>query len=163
MVSWLSIIVIRPIQSVSVGLPPKHLSFLFIPVFFSDLHVVLPFDDFMMGVHWERNIAPSQLHPNTWAPLQTFRLICDMFRLSPTPSTFLHYYISHPSDPVSWLLLISQQSNILFNPYTTSYKNFKGKILKLFVETEGMDLFFDETGWSKFPLYWTRSPTRFKE
>lgn len=163
MVSWLLIIVDRPIPYVWVGLPQRVLSSLFILVFFSDLHVTLPFDDFTMGVHWTLNVTPSQLHPNTWASLQNFHLICNMFRLSPTPSTFLSNYISHPTNPVSWLLLISQPSNILFSPYTTSYKNFKGKFFKLFVEPKGSRLFFDETGRSNFPLYWTKNPTQFKE
>jgi len=35
--------------------------------------------------------------PSKHMALQTFRLICDMFRLCPTPSTFLHYY--HPTRP----------------------------------------------------------------
>jgi len=126
----------------------------------SNLHVVLPFDDFVMGVIQTLNVSPSQLHPNTWPSL---RLICDMFCLSPTPSTLLSYYTSHPTESVSWLSFISRLGNILFNPYTTSYKNFKGKFFKFFVELEGMGLFFDEAGNSKFLLYWTRNPTWFKE
>jgi len=35
----------------------------------SDLHVCLPFDDFTMRV---LNVAPSQLHPNSWTSLQAF-------------------------------------------------------------------------------------------
>ena len=50
--------------------------------------------------------APKN-HPNTWASLKTFQLICDMFCLCPTPSNFLHYYTSHSIDPVSWLSLIN--------------------------------------------------------
>ena len=69
-------------------------------VFFSDLYVSFPFDDFTMGVLQALNVAPSQIHPNTWASLQTFRLICDVYHLSPTPATFLSYYTSHPVEPV---------------------------------------------------------------
>jgi len=38
----------------------------------SDLHVCLPFDDFTMGVLRVLNVAPNQLHPNSWASLQAF-------------------------------------------------------------------------------------------
>jgi len=100
---------------------------------FSDLHVFLPFDDFTMGVLQTLNVAPSQLHPNTWASLQTFRLICDVFNLSPTPSTFLNYYTSHPAEPVIWHSLISRSGNIILNPFTTSYTNFKGRFFKVVV------------------------------
>jgi len=86
-----------------------------------------------------------------------------MFCLFPTPSTFLNYYTSHLNDSFSWFSLISRPSNILFSPYTTSYKNFKGNFFKLFVEPEGTRFVFDEVGQSKFLLYWTRNPTHFKE
>ena len=79
----------------------KGTLFLLVFLFFSDLHVVLPFDDFSMGgVIQTLNVAPSQLHPNTWISLQTFRLIYDASRLSSIPSTFLSYYTSHPTEPV---------------------------------------------------------------
>jgi len=131
--------------------------------FFSDLHVGLLFYDFTMGVLQSLNVAPSQLHPNTWASYKTFRLICDMFRLSPTPYTFLSYYTSHLAEPVSWHSFISRPDNILFSLFTISYKNFKGKFFKIFVEPEDTRFFFDKVGRSRFPLYWTRNPTRFKE
>jgi len=59
---------------------------------FSDLHVSLPFDKFTMGVLRALNVAPTHIHPNTWASLQAFRLLCDVMRLHPTPSSFLSYH-----------------------------------------------------------------------
>jgi len=112
---------------------------------FFDLHVALPFNNFTMGVLQALNVAPSQLHLNTWDSLQTFRLICDAFRLSPTLSTFLSYYTSHPVEPVIWHFLISQSGNILFNPFTTSYKNFRVSSSR-FSLTKGTKFFFDGIG-----------------
>ncbi|QCD89113.1 hypothetical protein DEO72_LG4g51 [Vigna unguiculata] len=42
---------------------------------FSQLHVRLPLDDFAMGVLPLLNVAPTQLHPNSWASLQAFRVL----------------------------------------------------------------------------------------
>jgi len=42
---------------------------------FSDFHVTLPFDNFIMGVLQMLNVAPSQLH-------QTIRLASKLFALS---------------------------------------------------------------------------------
>jgi len=42
---------------------------------FSDLHVYLPFDNFTMGVLKALNVAPTQLHPNTWAVTYNPRLL----------------------------------------------------------------------------------------
>ena len=76
--------------------------------FFSDLHVSLPFDTFTMGVLRALNVVPTQVHPNTWASLQTFRLLCDVMRLHPTPSSFLSYYASHPAKKAFWLSLVGR-------------------------------------------------------
>jgi len=40
--------------------------------FFADLHITLPFDNFTMGVLRILNVAPTQLHPNSWVALQAF-------------------------------------------------------------------------------------------
>ena len=123
---------------------------------FSNSHVSLPFDNFTMGVLQELNVAPSQLHLNTWVSIQAFRVICDVFR-------FLSYYTSHLGEPVIWHSLINQSGNVLFNSFTTSYKNFKGKFFKVFIQPEGTKLFFDEVGRSRFLMFSTRNPSKFKE
>jgi len=39
---------------------------------FSQLHMRVPFDDFTMGVLRLLNVAPTQLHPNSWGYPQAF-------------------------------------------------------------------------------------------
>ena len=43
---------------------------------FSQLHVRLSLDDFTMGVLHLLNVAPTQLHPNSWPYLQAFCVVC---------------------------------------------------------------------------------------
>jgi len=43
---------------------------------FSQLHIRLRFDEFTMGVLRLLNVDPTQLHPNSWAYLQAFRMLC---------------------------------------------------------------------------------------
>lgn len=43
--------------------------------FFIDTRVRLPFDEFTIGVLHILNVAPTQLHPNSWGFLQCFRLL----------------------------------------------------------------------------------------
>ena len=43
---------------------------------FSQLHVRLSLDDFAMGVRRVLNVAPTQLHPNSWVYLQAFHVLC---------------------------------------------------------------------------------------
>jgi len=80
-----------------------HNFFFVYNTFFVDLHITLPFDNFTMGVLRILNVAPTQLHPNSWAALQVFRLLCRIFKLEPTPESFLYYYNTRPSTPVGWL------------------------------------------------------------
>jgi len=46
--------------------------------FMYSCHVSLPFDVFTVGVLRALNVTPSQLHPNTWASMQAFRVVCQM-------------------------------------------------------------------------------------
>jgi len=55
---------------------------------FSQLHMRLLLDDFTMGVLWALIVAPTQLHPNSWAYLQAFRILCQSLYLEPTPYAF---------------------------------------------------------------------------
>ena len=124
----------------------------------SDLHVSLPFDKFTMGVLRALNVAPTQVHLNTWASLQAFRLLCDVMRLHPTPSFFLSYYTSHPATKVSWHSLVGRPGSILFDSFAVSYKRFKQRFVKVIVRPEATTFFFDEVSRSRFPLYWTDKP-----
>jgi len=55
--------------------------------------------------------------------------------------------------------LSSRPESIWFAPYTSSYKNFKEKYFKIFVELDDKPYFYDTKGRTKFPFHWTQSPT----
>jgi len=95
--------------------------------------------------------------------MQAFRVVCQIFGLHPSSSCFLYFYTSHLSDPVSWHSLVKRAGNVLFKAFTTSYKNFKERFFKVFVELAGMPHFFDTGGQPRFPLFWTRKPTKIKD
>jgi len=137
-----------------------HDFFFVYSTFFSNLHVTFPFDKFTMGVLRILNVAPTQLHPNSWVILQAFRVLCHVFKFEPTPESFLYYYNTHPSTPVSWLSLSIQPGNVRFAAFTTSYKNFKENYFKIFVEPDGRDLFYNADETTKFPFHWTEKPTQ---
>jgi len=103
-------------------------------------------------------VAPTQVHPNTWASLHAFRLLCDVMRFHPTPSCFLSYYTSHPTKRASWHSLVGWPGNVLFDSFAFSYKQF----VKVMIRPEATTYFFDSVGCSRFPLYWTCQPCNFK-
>ena len=85
---------------------------------FSQLHVRLPLDGFTMGVLRALNVAPTQLHPNSWAYLQAFRILCQSLYLEPTPYAFLYFYDTRPRRPATWLSLISCPSISRLNAFS---------------------------------------------
>jgi len=92
---------------------------------FTKLHVRLPLDEFMMGVLRLLNVTPTQLHPNSWGSLQAFRLICRALYFSPTPESFLYFYVTRLRDSRSWVSLVGRPRISLLDSFTQSFKKFK--------------------------------------
>jgi len=154
--SYFSILPCGATERVCIGRPGSDPPFFYMyTCFFVDLFVSLPFYVFTMGVLRTLNVAPTQVHPNTWASLQAFRLLCDVMCLHPTPSCFLSYYNSHPAKKVAWHSLAGRPGSVLFYLFALSYKRFKERFVKVVIRPEATSFFFDSVGRSRFPLYWT--------
>jgi len=91
--------------------------FYFYECLFIDLHVKFHLDEFQMGILHFLNVAPTQLHPNSWAYMQTFSILCKFLSLSPSPRAFLYYYSSRPGKQPSWLSFISKSKIYFFSIY----------------------------------------------
>jgi len=130
---------------------------------FSQLHVRLPLDDFTMGVLRALNVAPTQLHPNSWAYLQAFRILCQSLYLEPTPYAFLYFYDTRPRRPATWLSLISRPSISRLDAFSQSFKHFKDRYFKVIVKEGGKAHFLNADGSTKFPFSWTSNPSRYKD
>ncbi|QCD92880.1 hypothetical protein DEO72_LG5g949 [Vigna unguiculata] len=94
----------------------------------------LPLDDFTMGVLRQLNMAPTQLHPNSWAYLQAFRVL---FQSLPRISRL--------------------------DAFTQSFKHFKDGYFKVVVKEGGKSYFLNADGSTKFPFSSTGSPSRYKD
>jgi len=130
---------------------------------FSQLHVRLPLDDFTMGVLRALNVAPTQLHPNSWAYLQAFRILCQSLYLEPTPYAFLYFYDTRPWRPATWLSLISRPSISRLDAFSQSFKPFKDGYFKVVVKEGGKAHFLNADGSTKFPFSWTSNPSWYKD
>ena len=117
-------------------------------------------NNFQIGVLKFLNVAPTQLHPNGWAAMQAFSILCKLLSLSPSPASFLYYYSSRPGKRPGWLSLISKSNVCFLKPFTSSYKDFKGSFFKILIEPVGREYFFDGDS-PRFPLYWTKDPVKF--
>ncbi|RDY02175.1 hypothetical protein CR513_14406, partial [Mucuna pruriens] len=93
-----------------------------------DLEVSFPLDHFTAEVLRMIGIAPSQLHPNGWAALQAFKVVCQALMVTPLASVFLNHYIIRVGKKVGWVSLAPLPNTSLFTTYTTSYKGFKNRL-----------------------------------
>jgi len=108
------------------------------------------------------NIAPSQLHSNSWAFLRCSELLCDQLGLVPSVNAFTYFYEMKFGKLVGWVSLSFSHGNPLFTLYNSSYKHFKTKFFKLRCHPEDVEsrLLFHPDHTSRHPLYWQK-PTRF--
>ncbi|RDY10114.1 hypothetical protein CR513_05413, partial [Mucuna pruriens] len=115
-----------------------------------DLGVSFPLDHFTAEVLRMIGIVPSQLHPNRWAALQAFKVLCQALMVTPFASVFLNHYTIRVGKKVGWVSLAPLSNTSLFTTYTTSYKGFKNRFLKITALGE-MSFCSDR---QPLPLYW---------
>jgi len=66
-------------------------SFLYQTVF-KRIKLRLPLTGFERALLTEINMAPAQLHPNSWAFMRAFSIMCNHFRHLPSVEVFLHFF-----------------------------------------------------------------------
>lgn len=59
---------------------------------FNQMFVRVPFTCFQAAVLQKMNVAPSQLHPNGWACIQPFIVMCSALAIVLSVYVFFHYY-----------------------------------------------------------------------
>ena len=116
-----------------------------------------------MGVLRALNVAPTQLHPNSWAYMQAFRVLCQSVYLQPSPYAFLYFYNTRPRQPTTWLSLISRPSISRLVAFSQSFKHFKDGYFKVVVKVEGKSHFLNAYGSKKFPFSLTGTPSQYKD
>jgi len=132
------------------GLLPANFFFIYVCVM-KDSCVRIPFDDFCTDVLHTLNVAPTQLHPNSWMYVRAFQILCVALDLTPIVPLFLHHYLTQQDKKIGWLSLVSQPGNHLFNPYSSSYKHFEDTFIKISFGSGGREL--NTTGMSRSSPY----------
>jgi hypothetical protein len=127
-----------------------------------NLNLSLPFTDFEIEMLNALNVAPTQLHPNGWAFVRAFELVCLGLDLEPRVGVFFHFYHVKSltaGKPVS----ISSQPNMgLFTLYASNFKNYKDTFLRIRCGPRLHHLMFDSEGNHLFPFCWTQHPRLIK-
>jgi len=66
--------------------------FFFYQTVFKRIGMRFPFSGFERELLTEINVAPAQLHPNSWAFVKAFGILCGYFGQPPSVDIFLHFF-----------------------------------------------------------------------
>ncbi|KAG2383986.1 uncharacterized protein HKW66_Vig0152510 [Vigna angularis] len=127
---------------------------------FYDMYLRFPLNVFQMDVLKTLNVAPTQLHPNSWGYIQAFAVMCQALAINPTVALFFYFFRTRPIEKRGWVSLITEPGDAILELYAQSFRGFKNQFFRVSITESGRSFFFNEDSSSKFPLYWTQNPRK---
>jgi len=118
--------------------------FFFYQTAFKRIRQRLPFCNFESELLTEVNVAPAQLHPNSWA----FSILCNHFGHPPSVDVFLHFFETKNPGKNLWVSFSVVTGRVILTLFQQSYKGFKGKFFRVCCSERDCTLL------NGFPLYW---------
>lgn len=94
------------------------------------MHLRLLFSVFQMEVLRILNVAPTELHPNSWGYIQVFVVICQELAIRPTAALFLHFFRTRLMAKRAWLSLSTELGNAILRLYAHPLKASKISFLE---------------------------------
>ena len=70
---------------------------------FKRLKLRLPFIGFERALLIEVNVAPAQLHPNSWEFVRAFSFLCNHFGHTPSVDVFLYFFEAKNPGKKLWM------------------------------------------------------------
>ena len=130
--------------------------FLLYQTVFNRAGLRLPFTAFERELLTEINVAPAQLHPNSWAFIRAFEILNGYLGLLPSVDVFLHFFEVKKQGKSLWVSFSGVTGRILFTLFQNSYKGWKGQFFRVCCTEH------DPTALDGFPLYWVEKPKLLK-
>jgi len=112
----------------------------------------LPFTGFERALLTEVNVAPAQLHPNSWAFVRAFAILCNHFGHTLSVDAFLYFFEAKNPGNRLWLSFNGVAGRVLLTLFQQSYKGFRKKFFKVCCSVH------DPTLLDGFPPYWVEKP-----
>ena len=114
------------------------------------LCLILPLTVFQCALLEHLNVAPSQLHSNSWAMVKAFEILCLFFNIQPGVPVFLFFFQMKLIGKIGWVSL-NNVSKKLFEFDSNIFHHFK--VLATDVGVDGLPLMFNRVGEPRFPFY----------
>ena len=96
----------------------------------------------------ELDIAAAQLHPNSWAFVRAFQIMCAHLGLPASVDVFLFLFEAKNPEDRLWVSLNGIAGRSILSIFQQSYKDWKGKFVQVRQSDRDPSLLDD------FPLYW---------
>jgi len=119
---------------------PNEPFFFMYTMVFKRLKLHLPFTGFERALLTEVNVAPAQLHPNSWAFVRAFVILCNYLGHPPSVDVFLYFFEAKNPGKKLWLSFNGVEGRVLLTLFQQSYKGFKRKFLKICSSIHGPTL-----------------------
>jgi len=123
---------------------------------FKRISLRLPFTTFERELLTKVNVAPAQLHPNGWAFVRAFQILCGYLGIPPLMDVFLHFFEVKKQGKSLWVSFSGVASRILFTLFKNSFKGWKGNFFRVCCAKH------DPTTLDGLLLYWTEKPNPIK-
>ncbi|GAU46490.1 hypothetical protein TSUD_402450 [Trifolium subterraneum] len=107
------------------------------------LHLWLLFNSFECQILRVMNVAPCQLHPNSWAFLKAFQVACEGLDLVPTAGVFFCFFHVKNVSPHSLISISSQPNKGRFSLYASNFKNYRDTFVRFRCREGFPELMFD--------------------
>lgn len=114
----------------------------------------VPLSDFECEVLNHLHLTPTQLHPNGWAFVRSFAIVCRALGLDVSLGRFMYFFQAKVRKKVGWVSLNNSLGMGILTVYTTSYKDFKD----VRAGPAGPGLLVNSFGMPRFSLHWTINP-----
>jgi len=98
------------------------------------------------------NVGPAQLHPNSWAFIRAFAILCHCLGHTPSVDAFLFFFKAKSPGKKLWVNFNSVARMMLLTLFHQFYKGFKKNFFKVRSNRR------DPTLLDGFPLYWAEKP-----
>jgi len=115
---------------------------------FKKVKLRLPFTRFERELLTKLNIAAAQLHPNSWAFVRAFQIMCAHLGLPASVDVFLFLFEAKNPGDRPWVSLNGIAGRSILSTFQQSYKDWKGKFVQVRQNDQDPSLLDD------FPLYW---------
>jgi hypothetical protein len=132
--------------------------FLMYGVVVQTFNIWFPFTTFEVSLFHTLNIAPIQLHPNSWGFAKAYQIICLALDLVPSIGVFFSFYHVKSFSADRLVSLCALRNRTLFALYASNFKSYQDSFYRIRGGPECQDVMYDGDGTPLFPFYWSKTP-----